>query len=31
MDSQEENTNMEANRLWCNEGVNATQEDQEET
>lgn len=31
MESQGENRNVEANRLWCNEGVNVTQEDQEET
>lgn len=31
MNSQGENRNVEANRLWCNESVNVTQEDQEET
>lgn len=31
MESQGENRNVEANRLWCNEGLNVTQEDHGET
>jgi len=31
MESQREKRNGEANRLWCNEGVNMTQKDLEET